>query len=130
MKTLFNNLTLIQKSILIAILITFSIFLITLPLIVIDLMEVAFGILLGGLGCILSLCLFTIKEKTLNDHTLMIVTIINIVVMSLIHIAVIILAACLYYLLDLHIFNVWATFASSFIGLISLIISSLITKKE
>ena len=125
-----KKLSLVKKSLLLSILITILAFVFTIPLFFFNLLEIPLGILLGGIGCIISLSLFTIKENSLDKHSLMILTIINIVLMSIIHDSCLILAGCLYYLCDLHIFNVFATFGASFIGLLSLVIISLISKKE
>ncbi len=130
MKEKLKKLSLVKKATILASLITIGAFLICIPFFFFNLHEIPLGILLGGVGCIISLSLFTIKEKSLDNHTLMIVTIINIVMMSVIHILVLLLAGLLYYLADIHLFNLYATFGASFIGLISLIIVALLTRRE
>lgn len=94
-----------------------------------NLMEIPLGILLGGVGSSLSFAIFTIKENSLSDRLLMKLTILCVIIMALIHISTIVLAGCLYYVADLHIFNLFATFGASFIGLIVFVTLSLIQKK-
>lgn len=111
-----RQLSICKQVTIISFLTTLFIFLITSFCFFIDLKEVPLGILLGGFGSSLSFSLFTIKENIDNHQFLMKLSILFVIIMSLIHASTIIIAACLYYLAGLHIFNVFATFGSSFIG--------------
>ena len=117
------------KTAIISSIIVVSLFLITSFLFFIGYQDIPLGILLGGSVSSLSMYIFSIKENS-PDHKFVIrLTIFFIILMSILHAGALILAGTLYYVANLHIFNLFSTFGALFIGLIVLVILNLKQKK-
>lgn len=126
----FIKLSLLKKVAVVTLFVTIFSFVFCLPCIFFGYQDIAFGVLLGGLGSCASFALFTIKEDKLPPKMLMRLSVVFVVCMALIHVSTIVLAGCLYYLCQIHIFNIFATFISSFIGLICFVILVFIDNKK
>lgn len=129
MKCKFKQYSIIKKVSILTLMLTFACFILTTPCFSFNLMEIPLGILLGGLGSALSFSLFLIKEDGSNKKAVMRLTIFLIIIMFFIHCLTIIISGVVYYVYDLHIFNIFSTFFASFFGLICFIILALIEKK-
>lgn len=129
MKLKFKQYSIIKKVSILTLVLTFACFILTTPCFAFNLMEIPLGILLGGFGSALSFSLFLINEDGSNKKAVMRLTIFLIIIMFFIHCLTIIISGVLYYVYELHIFNIFSTFFSSFFGLFCFIILALIEKK-
>lgn len=130
MKKWFLSLSLTKKTVVISLAVVLFAFVLTTPLFFNNLMEVPLGILLGGGASVLSFLLFAFAENIKDIKKSMSVTIILIILMSFIHGAALIISAALYYALNIHVFNIFATFGSLFIGLVVHVALSFIPEKQ
>lgn len=130
MKKWFVSLSLVRKTVIISLMIIFLAFLLTIPLFFNNLMEIPLGIVLGGGASVFSFALFAFTENIKNQKKSMSITIMLIVFMSIIHGLALTTSAVLYYAFNLHIFNVFATFSSLFIGLLVHVVLSFLPEKN
>lgn len=130
MKKWFVSLSLTKKTVVISSAVVLFTFLLTIPLFFSGLMEIPLGILLGGGASVFSFLLFVFAENIKDIKKSMSVTIILIILMSFIHGAALVTSAILYYMFNLHIFNIFATFGSLFIGLVVHVVLSFIPEKQ
>lgn len=126
----FIKLSLLKKVTVTTLFATIFIFIFCIPCMFFGYQDIAFGVLFGGLGSCASFALFTIKEDKLSPKASMHLSIVFVVCMALIHASTIILAGCLSYLCHIYVFNIFATFISSFIGLMCFIVLVMIDNKK
>ncbi len=122
--------SILQKTVIISSIVVVAAFVATFFLFFLGLMEIPLGILLGGGASTGAMALYLIDENSPNHKKAIRVTIVSIILSSLIHISALVLAAVLYYVANLHIFNIFATFGSIFVGQIVYIILNLFPVKE
>ena len=127
MKNWYQKLNIYFKTVFWTAVISFGISVLLIPLFFFSLMEIPLGILLGAFIGVLYYIGVGINQKNKYEESAMTIDVILIIVRFILFAGALVGLALLYYVADIHIFNIF-----SFVGsyLLSLLIYILVNRKE